>query len=71
MVNPKKENKRIQTDNMSFMRNTYLEIRKKPDNFKHIGAKRGKWAYYDANKNITFNFATAKYQKWIKFSDVE
>ena len=71
MVNPKKENKRIQTDNMSFMRNTYLEIRKKPDNFKHIGSKRGKWSYYDENKNPTFDFKNAKYQKWIKFSDVE
>ena len=73
MVNPKIENKKdaYHMANQSFMRNTYLEIHKPIKDFKIIGRKRGKWAYYDENKNITFNFANAKYQKWIKFSDEE
>ena len=72
MVNRSKDNKLgISCHNQSFMRNTYLEIHKPITDFKIIGRKRGKWAYYDENKNPTFDFKNAKYQKWIKFSDEE
>ena len=73
MVRPRVENQKNdgRMDNLSFMRNNYLELRQPIKDFKIIGRKRGKWAYYDKNKNITFNFANAKYQKWIKFSDEE
>ena len=72
MVNQTKENK-IGTSkhNMSFMRNTYLEIHNPIKDFKIIGRHRGKWAYYDADKNLVFHIEKAKYQKWIKFSDEE
>jgi len=74
MVNPKKENKKVDTyqmDNHSFMRNNYLELRQPIKNFKIIGRKRGKWGYYDANLNLVFDIKKAKFQKWIKFSDEE
>ena len=74
MANWKKEDKKADRycpDNHSFMRNNYLELRHPVKDFKIIGRHRGKWAYYDKDKNPTFDFKLAKYQKWIKFSDEE
>ena len=71
ILNPKKENKRIGIDNLSFMRNNYLELREPLADFKIIGMKRGKWSYFDKNKNPICSINGAKYQKWVKFSDVE
>ena len=74
MTNQKKENKLTDNRNchtLSFMRNSYLEIRNPVKNFKIIGQKQGRWAYYDKDKNLVFDISKAKFQKWIKFSDVE
>ena len=74
LSNPKKENKRSDRnnyDNLSFMRNNYLELRQPLADFKIIGMKRGKWSYFDGEKNPIASINGAKFQKWVKFSDVE
>ena len=58
-------------DNCSFMRNYYLELRNPVKNFKIIGQHTGRWAYYDENKNPVIDVKFAKYQKWVRFADIE
>ena len=69
LTNYRKEYKRVDMNNLSFMRNTYLELQNPIPNFKHHGAKRGKWSFFDVDKNPICSINGAKYQKWVKFED--
>ncbi len=65
-MNPKKENKKGGSDNFSFMRNTYLELRNPVKNFKIHGQKSGMWEYFDENLKLTTDMTKARFQKWRK-----
>lgn len=71
-MNPKKENKLSDATNchtLSFLRNSYLEIRNPIPNFKIHGQKTGKWAYYDKDKNPIATPNGAKFMKWVNFHE--
>ena len=65
------QKKDCRMDNCSFMRNSYLEIRNPIKDFKIIGQHTGKWAYFDKDKKPIIDYKYAKFQKWVRFSDIE